>query len=307
MRLTAQLPPIIYPMALNQLNLAVIVRTCDRPIVFLRRALHSIIAQTVPPSLVVVVDDGSVPLGVETELGKMNWRGIAWRHLPRDPQAKPNRSAALNRGIAMVNTLWISFLDDDDTWTPQFLERVASALANNETQTHFGGVVTQTVTVHERLASDCLVEKRRRPFNPELRMVDLAALAVGNRFTLNSMVVRKDVFAAVGAYREDLPVLEDWEFNVRAAARFHFEVIPEPLACYHQRPAGDMNANTMIDEHIRVKVLIRNEWLRADLAAGRIGLGQLALAGENRGLSGVLDLIRAWRDKLAGRRNQHGQ
>jgi hypothetical protein len=192
----------------------------------------------------------------------------------------------------------VSFLDDDDTWTPRFLERVAHLLSANENRQDFGGVVTQTLAVYEKQSSDVFVEKSRKPFNPDLRVIDLAALAAGNRFTINAMVVRRELYAVVGLYREDLPVLEDWEFNVRAAAKFHFEVIPERLVCYHLRPANDSAANSQLEEHLYTAVRIRNEWLRADLAAGRMGLGQLALAGENRILVAVLEKVRHWRKRM---------
>ena len=179
---------------------------------------------------------------------------------------------------------------------PTFLEKVTLVLARDEGQNNFGGVVTQTVAVHERFGADKITEQYRKPFNSDLREIDLAALVVGNRFTNNSMVIHRKVFTAVGNFREDLTVLYDWEFNIRAVARFHFGVVPEGLACYHLRPLADLNQNTSIEEHLRVKIRIRNEWLRADLAAGRLGLGQLALAGEMRGFGAILDLGRRWRN-----------
>jgi glycosyltransferase involved in cell wall biosynthesis len=287
----------------SPLDLSVIVRTCGRAPQFLRRALNSITVQTRMPSTIVVVNDGIDIAGARTELDKIDFRGITVKYLTRDSrlQAEPNRAAALNRGIAASDTRWIAFLDDDDTWTAQFLERVGAVLETDGDRTGFGGVVVQTLAVHEKLRADKIVEQSRRPYNSDLLLVDLAILATGNRFTINSMVVSRDVISAVGKYREDLPVLEDWEFNVRAAARFHFEVIPEPLVCYHLRPAGGgAAANSSLAEHRRVAVRIRNEWLRADLAAGRLGLGQLALAGEIRGLGGFLAVGKQWRDRIHG-------
>jgi glycosyltransferase involved in cell wall biosynthesis len=286
----------------DQLDVSVIVRTCGRKPQFLRRALNSIAAQTRLPALIIVVNDEPEASGVEAELGRMDLRGVALRYLPRDLriQAQSNPSAALNRGIAAISSRWVAFLDDDDTWMPTFLEKVAPLLKAGEEKIAFGGVVTQTIAVYERLKTEDIVETHRKPFNPGLQVVDLAALVTGNQFTNNSLVVRHDAFAAVGPFREDLMVLYDWEFNVRAAAHFHFEVMPEPLACYHLRPATDASPNTSVAEHLRARIRIRNEWLRADLAAGRLGLGQLALAGEIRGLGAVLAVGRRWRDRISG-------
>jgi glycosyltransferase involved in cell wall biosynthesis len=274
-------------------DITVVVRSCGRP-VLLQRALASIVVQTLPPVEIVVVTIGTVGAGAVAAL-----KNPPPMKLVAAAEGR-SRGGALNDGIAAAGSRWVAFLDDDDTWAPQFLERVSPLLIAGDAQPGFGGVVTQTMAVFEKYVNNAVVEKKRSPFNSDLRVVDLAALAVGNRFTLNAMVVRREVFAAVGNYREDLPVLEDWEFNVRAASRFHFEVISEPLVRYHRRVSAGPLANTSLDEHRRVAIIIRNEWLRADLAAGRVGLGQLALAGETRGMSALLDSLRVWRNRFRG-------
>lgn len=289
-------------MPAGPLDLTVIVRTCGRPLVFLRRALGSIAAQTRLPAMVIISNDGGDGAGVERELVGIELRGLQCRHVRRDAGAhpKPNRSAALNRAIDEVATQWIAFLDDDDTWAPVLLERVEPLLRQGSERPDFGGVVTRTEAVYERVLASEIREVRREPFNPALEVVDLAMLAVENRFTINALVVKREVFAHVGGFREDLSLLEDWEFNVRAASRFQFEVLPEMLARYHQRLEGGPAENSRPDEMIHAMTRIRNEWLRADIAAGRLGLGQLALAGELRGLGAELSRWRRWRQRLFG-------
>ena len=285
----------------DKFDLDVMVRTCGRKPIFLRRALNSIATQLLSPSTVTIINDGTSPITNESELAMVDMRGITVRHLFRDSELrpKPNRSAALNRGIAVATTQWIAILDDDDTWAPNFLERVAGMLATNEARSDFGGVITQTEAIYERVKGNEIIQTGSEPFNPQLRALDLAALTVETQFTINSMVISRRVFEAVGGYREDLPMQEDWEFNVRAATRFHFEVIPEPLVRYHQRPSDDSAANTSAKELDRVAIMIRNEWLRKDIAEGRLGLGQLSLAGESRGLGRELSRWIRWRKKIA--------
>lgn len=276
---------------MNPNDISVIVRSCGRPLL-LRRALASIVAQTRPPAEIVVVAIGDAGAKAVPDLKNLP----ALKLIPTD--AVRSRGGALNDGIAAASGRWIAFLDDDDTWIANFLERAAPVLAAGHSNGSFGGVVTQAWVVEEKMKGHEIVERHRRLFNGTFHAVDLAALVVRNRFTLNAMVVRRDVWAAIGPYREDLPVLEDWEFNVRAAARFHFEVIPEALVCYHLRPVDDVAANTSVSEHQKVLAQIRNEWLRADLAAGRIGMGQLALLAETRGLDALLEFGRHCRARF---------
>ena len=85
----------------------------------------------------------------------------------------------------------------------------------------------------------------------------------------------------VGAFREDLPVLGDWDFNVRFLARYEIGVIPEMLAYYHNRDdedTGDYASSVSAKAHLHqfYDNLLRNEWLRNDIEAGRVGLSSLA-------------------------------
>jgi glycosyltransferase involved in cell wall biosynthesis len=278
-------------------KVSVLVRTARRDPVFLRRALGSIRAQTVPPAEILVFNAGGEPDRVETAIRSVNLAGltVTIRHSPALGQA-----AAANQAVQAAQGNWLAFLDDDDTWAPEFLERAVGVLTREGAAADFGGVVTRTESVYERFVGGQPQERAREPFNPALQTIELAALAIQNRFTNNALVFSRVAFAAVGPFREDLAVLYDWEFNVRLAAKFRLEVVREMLARYHQRPADDPAPNTSREENARMEVRIRNEWLRADLAAGRLGLGQLTLAGECAGLQRELSRWTRWRERIAG-------
>jgi glycosyltransferase involved in cell wall biosynthesis len=278
-------------------QISVLVRTAGRPSFFLRRALASIGTQSVRPDEIVIVNVGEARLEVDSAIRDAAPTGIkiSVEHAP-----SLGRAAALNRAANLARADWLAFLDDDDTWSPSFLASTGAAIARRSAHSTFGGVVTQTCAIYERYTGRSAREVGREAFNPGLIAIDLAALAVENRFTNNALVLRRAVLDAVGPWREDLVALEDWEFNLRVTARFHLEVISEMLAHYHRRPPNDLAPNTSTVELDRTAIELRNEWLRADLAAGRIGLGQLALGGESLGLGRALSRTERWRSKIAG-------
>ena len=87
----------------------------------LPRALDSVVAQTYGDWELIVVDDGSTD--GTAEMVKQDYPDV---HLV--VQENHGVSAARNAGIAQARGEWIAFLDSDDAWLPEKLERQMKAL-----------------------------------------------------------------------------------------------------------------------------------------------------------------------------------
>jgi glycosyltransferase involved in cell wall biosynthesis len=109
-------------------SLAVIVPVYNRATTVLP-TLHSIAAQTLSPSRLVVVDDGSCDGSAESvECWVREHRPAFAVKVIR--QSNGGVSSARNRGIrACRDVQWFAFLDSDDCWPADFLRRAAAALA----------------------------------------------------------------------------------------------------------------------------------------------------------------------------------
>ena len=101
-------------------RVSVVIPSYDRG-AYLPAAIESVLAQTLPPLEVLVVDDGSTDgsLAIARGYGE-----------PVRVVTQPNRgvSAARNRGIEMTAGEWIAFLDADDVWEPTKLQRQMAAV-----------------------------------------------------------------------------------------------------------------------------------------------------------------------------------
>lgn len=84
---------------------------------FLPETIRSVREQTHPDVEIVVVDDGSTDETPEV-LKRVEGPDLRWRHTP-------NRgvSAARNLGIELAEGDYVAFLDADDLWLPEKLER----------------------------------------------------------------------------------------------------------------------------------------------------------------------------------------
>src|SRR5262249_42853631 len=81
---------------------------------YLKTAIDSALAQTLPPAEIVVVDDGSTD-ETTTTLARYGDRIRAIR------QDNAGQAAARNRGVAEARSEWVAFLDSDDRWEPRAL------------------------------------------------------------------------------------------------------------------------------------------------------------------------------------------
>jgi len=258
-----------------KLNVDVITKTKNRPIL-LKRAIQSVANQSFENWTHIIINDGGDPAPVEAIVRELAPNFRSKTKLIHN-QVSSGMEAASNLGIRNGTGALVVLLDDDDTWHPNFLSTCVETLAKAP---QLKGVVTRTSRVEERIVGNKIVEFKKFEVLPPLKSVSLSELVSKNLFTTNAFVYRRTAWEVVGPYREDLPVLGDWEFNIRFLSHFDVEVVKLPLAFYHTRPADSGPASNsviaQIDVFEKVRASLFNEYLRNDLACGTIGIGVLA-------------------------------
>lgn len=264
-------------------RVAVITRTRQRPLL-LARAIASVLGQTHRDWVHVIVNDGGDAAEVDAMVAR-HAADYAGRVTVLHHAVSVGMEAASNAGIAASESAWIAIHDDDDTWRPAFLERTLAAIRAHPLP-ECRGAVAWAERVSERIEGSRIVELRRASYNDWLQDVELWRLLQENLFPPICFVFARAALQQVGGFDPALPVLGDWDFNLRFCARFEIAVVPEHLAGYHHRPATAAGAygNTVVQGaalHRQYRTWLVNRWLREDLAAGRVGQGVLAaIAGD---------------------------
>lgn len=266
---------------MTQARVSVITRTRDRPLL-LPRALDSVLAQHYTDWVHVVVNDGGDPEPVQRALVARADR-YKGRFILVDNTRSVGMEAASNIGVDASSSEFVVIHDDDDSWHPDFLARCV-AFMDSDLKPRLGydyaGVITHSMRIDEEVHEDGVRILSSQPFNTWMKGVSLYRLAAGNVFPPISFLFRREAFEGVGRFREDLPVLGDWDFHLRVCARYEIGLIPELLANYHHRGSLKLGeySNTVISDrgaHHAYDTLYRNELLRRDLCEGRLGLGHL--------------------------------
>lgn len=195
----------------------------------IRAALASVGAQTVAPDEVVVVDDGSSD-GTAVAVTES---GIGARLLR---QERGGPSAARNAGIAATSGDLVAFLDADDEWHPEKLERQLPLL------TAAGTVAVATDWARSPVTAPA-------PPEPHVSTVTGAALLVLNRFQTSTVLARRDALEAVGGFDAALDGVEDWDLWLRLSAIGTIRKLDWPYVCYADSPIGVSKALDRVYVH----------------------------------------------------------
>ena len=251
-------------------TVAVLVRTKDRPR-FLRRALANIAEQTFTDYTVCVINDGGDESATRAILQASPLAHLLEGDAPRLTLLTTgggNMEAASNAGLAATDSEFVAIHDDDDLWAPEFLERTVGALRASEALI----CSTRVVERYERETPEGEFEVyEERIFHDGLPGFGLQFLYRTNRAVPIGILYRRRLHELVGFYDESLPVVGDWEFNLRAAAVTEVLLVDEPLAYWSLRPdadGADANSVQRQAEHARFDASVRARAIRDDLRSG---------------------------------------
>lgn len=110
-------------MSQGDVHISAVIPTHNRSRLLVR-AIESVYAQTFAAAEIVVVDDGSTD-DTREQVEKLASVRYVW-------QENAGGGAARNRGVEVSRSPWVAFLDSDDVWTPEHLERMAGAIRGTQ-------------------------------------------------------------------------------------------------------------------------------------------------------------------------------
>lgn len=185
-----------------------------------QRAIDSVNNQTYSEIELIVIDDGSnVPLSNKL---KLPTDSIVSSKLVRF-EDNQGANVARNAGINNARGKYVAFLDSDDEWLPEKIDRQMNALNKSDSQASYTSV--------KQVDSDgCINTISRAKYDGDLRSVLLNGNIIG---TFSSVIIKTKTISNIGFPNPELPSWQDWEWYLRLSSTVQFAAVDEPLVIRH--------------------------------------------------------------------------
>jgi glycosyltransferase involved in cell wall biosynthesis len=208
---------------------------------FVLQAVQSALAQTYSPVEVIVVDDGSTD---DTRERLVPWDGrIRYVY-----QSNGGLSKARNRGIKEARGDLIAFLDADDQWLPEKLDKQWERLrANPEAPL----IHTDLYRLYEPVGERVYKYRDRERFSGYC----YTEFFWGNAVVPSTVVVTRRCLEEVGRFDEEIrgASTQDFDLWIRIARRFPLSYVDEPLVLYRYHPTNaSRNHRMMLEDEFYV-------------------------------------------------------
>jgi glycosyltransferase involved in cell wall biosynthesis len=193
--------------------------------------IQSVLSQSRAADEVLVIDDGSS----DETFAVASAFGTPVRVIR---QQNMGLMATRNRGVEIASGEWIAFIDADDLWEPEKLERQMQALAADPE-------ADLCYTARVQFTEEGGQIRRGKVLSVPPPGGLREALYRNTTFMSSSIVVRRTVYLAAGGYDQTANFMDDWDFWLRLLhSGTKFAYCPEPLLLYRVH-TGSMSHNVI--------------------------------------------------------------
>ncbi len=199
-------------------------------------AIDSVLAQTLRPREIVVVDDASDDDSPQVIRGYATQYPDLVRPILLARNNGPN--AARNHVIDAAQGQWLSFLDGDDRWLPTKLERETARLHAPD---HPDAVFSNFFFTDKEGGRMFLWATGQIPPQGYL-LPQVLTLALPRMTLFRSEIAPTNLWRQAGYFDTSFAIYGDWDMKVRLAAEVpRFGYVAEPLCEYRRHRAGISN------------------------------------------------------------------
>lgn len=226
-----------------EIKVSVIIPTYNREDV-LKRAINSVLSQTYKNYELIIVDDGSTDKTKNLISANEN---IIYLY-----QQNQGVSAARNFGVCKSKGKFIAFLDSDDEWHPEKLEKQIRFLENDNS---LRAVHTNELWVRNGISVNQPKRFKKGGGDQFIACLDHCIIAP------SSILIEKTLFNLLGGFRNDYEVCEDFDLWLKLTSLYRIGHIEEDLITKYGGHEDQLSTRFVAMDYWRIKSL---DWVSAN-------------------------------------------
>ena len=260
-----------------------IITTHNRTVSILRRAIDSILNQTYPNIEIIVVDDSTDDFSERGAIEEMVL-SLADKNVRYIKQKCAGACAARNNGLSASNGEIVGFLDDDDEWLPEKVEKMLPLFKNPDV------ALVHSAWILKRDDTGELIDKY-----PEFHHENVYdVLMHGNNYigSTSFPLLRKSALLDIGGFDVLQPSAQDLDVWLRLSKKYKVDFVKEPLSLYHYHLEEKITGNHTKRINGWKRIIEKNmDYLKAHPEAYYNKMYRLAIVyGKNSELCSALGL-----------------
>ena len=235
----------------NVADISIVIPTYNR-CELLKRAINSVLDQTINVREIIIVDNGSTDNTYE--IISSLFPEITYIY-----EERKGVSIARNVGIKNCNSTWIAFLDSDDAWEPQKLEKQLFFSNNNNKKYRL--IHTNEIWYKNNKFQNQLKKHEKSGGDIFQKSLQLCCISPSSAF------IKKEVFDDYGFFDESLEVCEDYDMWIRITSKEEVGFLDNPLVVKYGGHDDQLSKKYWGMDRFRIKSLeknLKNDWFTAE-------------------------------------------
>lgn len=208
-----------------------VIMPCYNAAPYLEEAVRSVMGQTFPDVELLIIDDGSTDAGIEIA---EHLRDEHPDRIRLFQQANRGPYVARNLGLERARGDFIAFLDADDWWTSDCLQKLHAALVSSDATLAYCGWQNVGAT-----------DRSNEPYvPPDYEAGDKAALFLraAAPWPIHAALTRTAALRAVGGFDTDWRSCMDYDLWLRIGVPERIVRVPEAMAFYRHKVGGQITS-----------------------------------------------------------------
>lgn len=210
-----------------------VITTHKREPEIVERAIKSVLAQTHQNIELIVVDDSPADYEYRDQVRKAAQKNGA-AYIPHE--TCQGACVARNTGLSIAKGEYIAFLDDDDEWKPEKIEKQLTAFTDTNIALVYCGRETKNDTTDEVILQDVEFVKGR---------VFDKLITVNYIGSTSFPLMRTTCLREIGGFDPQMKSAQDYDVWLRLAEKYEVSFVEDSLVIYHVHSGEQISKNYM--------------------------------------------------------------